>query len=440
MAAREIFIGKGVAYMERMWILKKKDLSDKEKKYRMLLWSLLACAVSLLVCVSYLACWKKVPGRIHIRAGQQEQIDFGIPASGNLHGNEVESIPVSLDQPVTFFANEIDSYEMDVRLFGVVPLKKVDVHVIEDDSIIPAGIPIGIYVKTEGVLVVGTGEFTGYDGRRYAPSEHILCSGDYILRINGTEVTGKKMFMSKLREAGSGEQIFTIRRNGNVFDVKIEAVEDQAGVAKVGIWVRDNAQGVGTLTYVDKNGDFGALGHGINDMDTSTLMDLGKGTLYHTDIIGIRRGEKGHPGELTGVIDYTQENVIGLIDRNTDQGIFGECGQGLLQEVTSEPLKIGLRQEVHPGAAQIMCCIDERGARLYDVEILAINNEVSHKNREIVLKITDEELLHETGGIVQGMSGAPIIQDGRLIGAVTHVMVQDSTRGYGIFIENMLEH
>ncbi|MDY4068325.1 MAG: SpoIVB peptidase, partial [Lachnospiraceae bacterium] len=196
--------------MERMWIIKKKDLSEKEKRYRMLLWSLLACAVSLVVCVSYLACWKKVPGRIHIRAGQQEQIDFGIPASGNLHGREAESIPVSLDQPVTFFANEIDSYEMDVKLFGVVPLKKVDVHVIEDDSIIPAGIPIGIYVKTEGVLVVGTGEFTGYDGRRYAPSEQILCSGDYILCINGTDVTGKKMFMSKLREAGSGEQIFTI--------------------------------------------------------------------------------------------------------------------------------------------------------------------------------------------------------------------------------------
>ncbi|MCI9429920.1 MAG: SpoIVB peptidase [Lachnospiraceae bacterium] len=406
-------------------------------RYRRFLYMLTGNALCLLFCVAYLALWHRTPDTIKIRAGQQETMDFALPASGMLSSGE-EAIPVSLNRPLVFYANEISDYRMDVKLFGVLPLKSVKVQVIDNTSLIPAGIPVGIYVKTEGVLVIGTGEFTGYDGVRYSPAKSVLKSGDYILKINGETVTGKKMFMKSLQEAGSGNQVLTISRDGEIFDVKTESVADQSGTYKIGIWIRDNAQGVGTLTYIDGNGGFGALGHGINDMDTSTLMALKKGSLYQTDIIGITKGESGHPGELTGLIDYDSSNIIGVIDRNEEKGIFGMCSEALEEEVPYGPVPIGLKQDVNVGPAKILCSLDGEEAELYDVEITEITYDKEHINREIVLKITDEELIQETGGIIQGMSGAPILQNGKLIGAVTHVFVQDATKGYGIFIEEML--
>ena len=406
-------------------------------RYRRFLYMLTGNALCLLFCVAYLALWHRTPDTIKIRAGQQETMDFALPASGMLSSGE-EAIPVSLNRPLVFYANEISDYRMDVKLFGVLPLKSVKVQVIDNTSLIPAGIPVGIYVKTEGVLVIGTGEFTGYDGVRYSPAKSVLKSGDYILKINGETVTGKKMFMKSLQEAGSGNQVLTISRDGEIFDVKTESVADQSGPYKIGIWIRDNAQGVGTLTYIDGNGGFGALGHGINDMDTSTLMALKKGSLYQTDIIGITKGESGHPGELTGLIDYDSSNIIGVIDRNEEKGIFGMCSEALEEEVPYGQVPIGLKQDVNVGPAKILCSLDGEEAELYDVEITEITYDKEHINREIVLKITDEELIQETGGIIQGMSGAPILQNGKLIGAVTHVFVQDATKGYGIFIEEML--
>ena len=299
-------------------------------------------------------------------------MDFSLPASGMLKASGEEVIPVSLNHPLVFCANETSNYEMDVRLFGVLPLKKVEVQVIEDEEVIPAGMPIGIYVKTEGVLVVGTGEFTGYDGIRYAPSKSVLKSGDYILKMNHEPVTGKKMFMKALQETEGEDLILTIRRDEEVFEVKTVPIKDQAGTYKIGIWIRDNAQGVGTLTYVDGNGGFGALGHGINDMDTSTLMALKKGTLYHTDIINIRKGQSGSPGELTGLIDYTDDHILGRIDRNEERGIFGSCSKELEAEMMYEPVPIGLRQEVTEGPAKILCSLDGKTSELYDIEIMDI--------------------------------------------------------------------
>lgn len=408
--------------------------------YRHFLYMITGNIICLLCCAGYLAVWQRIPNRIMIRAGEEETMNFSLPASGMIKAAGDEAIPVSLNHPLVFCANEMSSYEMEVRLLGILPLKKVEVQVIENAEVIPAGMPIGIYVKTEGVLVVGTGEFTGYDGIRYAPAKSILKSGDYILKINDEPVGGKKMFMKALQEA-KGEAVFlTIQRGEEVFDVKTVPIADQSGIYKIGIWIRDNAQGVGTLTYIDENGGFGALGHGINDMDTSTLMMLKKGTLYHTDIINIRKGRSGNPGELTGLIDYTQEHILGSIDRNEERGIFGSCSEELEEVVRYEPVPIGLRQEVCKGPAKILCSLDGKSARLYDAEITDIVYDKEHVNREIVLRITDQELIEKTGGIIQGMSGAPILQNHKLIGAVTHVFVQDATKGYGIFIEEMLEH
>lgn len=408
-------------------------------RYRRFLYILAGNALCLLFCAAYLSLWHRMPDTIRLRAGEREKVDFSLPASGVLHAAGEEVIPVSLSHPLVFYAKETNQYEMDVKLFGVLPLKNVSVEVIEDRTVTPAGFPIGIYVKTQGVLVIDTGEFTGYDGIRYAPADTRLCSGDYIMAINGQEVTGKKMFMSTLQQVGADDITLKIKRNGEVFDVKVTPMEDQAGTYKIGIWIRDNAQGVGTLTYIDNSsGSFGALGHGINDTDTSTLMSLEHGTLYHADIIGIKRGTSGTPGEMTGLINYADDNIVGSILKNDDRGIFGICTDALSREASYGAVHIGLRQEVTKGPAKILCSIDGKDAQLYDVEITDIVYDKSHVNREIVLKITDKELIAETGGIIQGMSGAPILQNDKLIGAVTHVFVQDATKGYGIFIEEML--
>ena len=206
----------------------------------------------------------------------------------------------------------------------------------------------------------------------------------------------------------------------------------------MGIWVRDNAQGVGTMTYIDEQGCFGALGHGINDIDTSTLMTLSRGTLYHTEIIGITRGTTGSPGELTGFIEYDDDNIMGNITANTTRGIFGVCTQDTIQAASYDYLPLGLKQEIRKGPAQIICSLGNE-ARSYDIEIIDINLENDNINRGIVLEITDPELLMATGGIVQGMSGSPILQNGRIVGAVTHVLVNDPTKGYAIYAYWMQE-
>ena len=244
--------------------------------------------------------------------------------------------------------------------------------------------------------------------------------------------------MEMISHSEGQEMVFKLQRGEGEIEVKGKPEQNKNGEYKMGIWVRDNAQGVGTMTYIDEQGNFGALGHGINDMDTSTLMSLEKGTLYHTEIIGITRGSIGSPGELTGFIEYDDNNIMGEIRANTLRGIFGVCTQETQQQAVCDYMQLGLKQEIKKGPAKILCSLGDT-IQSYDIEITDINLENDNINRGIVLEITDPKLLAATGGIVQGMSGSPIIQDEKLIGAVTHVLVQNPTRGYGIFIEEMLE-
>ena len=218
------------------------------------------------------------------------------------------------------------------------------IRVIEDRELIPVGVPIGIYVKTEGVLVVGTGEFASQGAGKVSPAKNILKSGDYVIKLNGTEVTGKDDLIMRIENCGGEEQLLTIRRDAETYDVKIKPEKDRTGKYKIGVWVRDNAQGVGTMTYIDDNGNFGALGHGINDVDTSTLMEMNDGTLYQTEIISIRKGAAGQPGEMTGMIVYSDDRILGDITSNSTRGIFGKCNQMALALGSEDALPIGLKQ------------------------------------------------------------------------------------------------
>lgn len=429
-----------------------KSQSIRWRVYKKTLYFLLSAGVFAIVASLYYSMWSSVPSTIMIKAGMDQTLDFHVPASGELCREAIEasgsagqnvseqnSLHVDFGKTVVVKANQVDQYKIHLKLFGMIPLKEVDVEVIQDIRLKPAGIPIGIYVKTKGVLIIGIGEFEGEDGQIFSPGKYVFQTGDYILEINDQEINAKKELVDMIDHCEGQELYFTIQRGESVLEIKARPEQNKNGEYKMGIWVRDNAQGVGTMTYMDENGGFGALGHGINDIDTGTLMSLSKGTLYHTEIIGITRGSTGSPGELTGFIEYDDKNIMGSITDNTTKGIFGICTPQTQESAVYDYLPLGLKQEIEKGDAQIICSLGG-DTEVYDVEIVDINLENDNINRGIVLKITDPELLAVTGGIVQGMSGSPIIQNGKLIGAVTHVLVQDPTKGYGIFIEEMLIH
>ncbi len=381
-----------------------------------------------------------LPSKISVTSGQEETLSFRLPVKGTIrHKEDKEAkMAINLSEPITLVAEELTSYDLELELFGIFALKDVELEIVPEKMLISAGIPIGIYLETRGVMIVDVEEVELSHGKA-SPAKYILQKGDYVLAVDGEPVE-KKAELSKMIQDSNGKSLtFTIKRNNQVFDAKVTPVVDASGKYQVGIWIKDNTQGIGTLTYIDELGSFGALGHGIHENATGDVVNIDLGSLYDTEIVAIKKGESGEPGELTGVIEYSKTHLLGDIYSNTDCGIFGNCNLRLMNTLSDvEAVPIGYKQQVSVGPAQIVCSVD--GTRnYYNIEITAIHYEGSVKNKRMEIQVTDPKLIELTGGIVQGMSGSPIIQNGKLIGAVTHVLVRDSTRGYGIFIEDMLE-
>ncbi len=309
---------------------------------------------------------------------------------------------------------------------------------IQSDMVIPGGIPIGIYLDTNGVMVIDTETIISIDEEDIAPAANIIEEGDYIIAINNMEISTKQELIEIVSELDGSEIIMTLRRDDEEIEVALTPVLSESGSYMLGIWVRDNLQGLGTLTYVDTNSDFGALGHGINDIDTGELLEISDGELYKASISGIIKGESGSPGGLEGVIIYNPFNLLGTIEMNTNVGIYGSVENIEELELEMEPVEVATIDEIEVGSATILCTINDEVGE-YEIEITKVDLNATEENKGLVIQVTDEELLEKTGGIVQGMSGAPILQNGKIVGAVTHVFVNDPTRGYGIFVESMLE-
>ena len=316
--------------------------------------------------------------------------------------------------------------------------QEVSAGTSEETMVIPGGMPIGIYLETKGVMVLGTDKITGIDGMKQEPSAHKVKAGDYITAINHQEIKDKSQLISAVKMLDSDDVVLEIRRNNEKIQVKTEAVKAGADEYKLGIWVRDNAQGLGTVTFLDAQSRFGALGHGIHDVDTNELLRISGGTLYTTSIKDIQKGADGVPGGMEGIIIYNNYNILGSITKNTDAGIFGGIDRIDTQFSDQTPVRVAKKEEIKEGPATIRCAVEGK-VREYDVEITGIDFTTPEVNKGIILKVTDKELLKVTGGIVQGMSGSPILQEGKIIGAVTHVFVNNPAKGYGIFIENMLD-
>ena len=303
--------------------------------------------------------------------------------------------------------------------------------------VIPGGMPVGIYLETDGVMVLGTDKVEAIDGVMCEPANHLVKAGDYIKKIDDKVINSKKELVEAIARLEQQEVILSVKREGEEIDIKMEAVECKKDTYMLGIWVRDNAQGLGTITYLTTESKFGALGHGIHDIDTSKLLSISSGRLYQTSIKDIKKGEYGIPGGLEGVIVYNSYNMLGTIEKNNEAGIFGKIDRIDTLFTDQTPVETVEKEKIKEGAATIRCAVEGK-VKEYNVEIIKVDCNTREINKGILLEITDEDLLKVTGGIVQGMSGSPIIQNGKLIGAVTHVLVNDPTRGYGSFIENML--
>lgn len=392
---------------------------------------------------------KNLPNEIKILVGTKESFDFKVPMKGNISEEHVGVISVNdlsvpkgqinfdLNEPFTITSAETGSYEIGLKLFGLFNYKTISLDVIDTKELIPAGIPIGIYVETEGVLVLGNGRITGEDGLNYEPISNKLKSGDYIVKINGIAIKDKAQLSKEIQNSAGEDITFEVRRNKEMLEVKVTPVKSSNGSYKIGAWIRDNTQGIGTLTFVSPDGQFGALGHGITDIDTGVLMEIKEGTIYSAEIMSIVKGRDGEPGEIVGMIKQQEKYRIGEINHNTYQGIFGKTDGPYNAIEAMKPMAIGLKQEVSRGKAYVRCMV-EGTLQDYEISIENIDMNNQNHNKGLVIRITDERLLKVTGGIVQGMSGSPIIQNNKIIGAVTHVFIQDSTKGYGTFIENML--
>ncbi len=409
--------------------------------------SFIIFVLALLILVAYTATLFALPGQMTLFTGEDYVLSFRSPLFIQAFSKS-KILKVTQDEPITAFeqpyyvqALEEGRAELDLRMFGLIPVKTVQVRSMVIQQVIASGHPIGIKLKTNGIVIINISGVVTEDGTKVSPAETAgLLAGDTLVKAGGQELHSIRDLLDVVENSGGQAVQITYRRaqvEYNTTITPIKSGEDQQ--YRLGIWVRDSSAGIGTLTFIDPNTKvYGALGHGINDIDTGALLQVGSGQLLKSRIQGIKRGVKGSPGELDG--DFlTRPAVIGSVELNCDFGVFGRMNGDIKKERWGKLLPIGSHSTVRVGKASILACIRDNVVEEYDIEIQRIAKLDLSSTKNMVIRITDKRLLDTTGGIVQGMSGSPIIQDGKLIGAVTHVFINDPMRGYGVFIESMLD-
>lgn len=334
----------------------------------------------------------------------------------------------------TYTTDTSDKVKGKLMLGNIIPIKDVEINIKENASVVPCGTPFGIKLFTEGVMVVKTDSIT-IDNKVYNPArDSDIKVGDIITHINSTKVNYTEDLPVIINDCKGKPVNLTIIRDSKEISKTIIPVDTGNECYKIGVWVRDSSAGIGTMTfYHEESGAFGGLGHGICDVDTGELMPMSQGEVTGATIDSVTKARTGCAGTLNG---HHTTDEAGYIISNCDSGVFGYINNS---PVDNKAVKVAYKQEVKTGKAQIICTVDNGEAQYYDIEIESINYNENSKTKNIVIKITDEELLEKTNGIVQGMSGSPIIQNNKLVGAVTHVFVNEPSKGYGIFAENMVD-
>lgn len=369
-----------------------------------------------------------LPDALTLTSGQKFVVQTGLPMLAASDGGAV-SVLASQDERVTISAEAGGQTSVTFSLLGLIPVHETRVNVVEERTLIPGGQAVGVALKTRGVLVVSD-----------AAKGRALRAGDVILSADGKNVESTKALSEQVGTAQTDTVRLEVLRGGQTITVDAQAEPDPSdGRRKLGVWVRDSTAGVGTLTYIDPaNQAYGALGHAIVDADTGRLLAAREGAILHASIVGVTKGQSGKAGELKGNFLKAGEQIGSLME-NCEYGIYGVLDDMPENLLYPQGLRTGARSAVHTGTASIIATVDADGPQEYGVEIVRCFAQSEPSQKGMILRVTDERLLEKTGGIVQGMSGSPILQDGRIIGAVTHVYLSDATQGYGMYIEWMLE-
>ena len=369
------------------------------------------------------------PNEYKVTSAEPIEMEYTLPVEVKPAVND-EMIEAALSQ------SQPQNVKSNLMLFNLIPIKEVNVQVVQEKEVIPCGIPFGIKMFTEGVVVVGMADVKTDSGNCNPAKDAGLKTGDVILSIDNCQVNTNEEVSKRILNCQGQKLILCVRRSNVTFTTELTPVKSAADQSyKAGLWVRDSSAGIGTLTFYDADqGTFAGLGHGICDVDTGEILPLLNGEIVTAAISGVTKGVKGTPGELRGY--FSDNRAIGNLYANLETGVYGSM---LRQPVSNQAVPVAMKQEVKPGEAQVLTTIDGVTPAYYSIEIERVNYKENQPTKNMVIRITDSRLLENTGGIVQGMSGSPIIQNGKLIGAVTHVLVNDPARGYAIFAENMLE-
>ena len=367
-----------------------------------------------------------VPERVTI----VEKTGYNMP---KIFGFELFNIKSETNLDVLRKNNEIVEQDAEIKLLNSIPVKQIKVTNSKRKYVVPGGEIFGIKLYTDGVIIVDTDVVETSTGTVNPAEKSGLMIGDIIKKIDGTEIESTKHLVKVLEKSQGKEMVITTVRNNKEINVMFKTYKDSiSGKYKAGLWVRDSTAGLGTVTFYNpENNSFAGLGHPIYDVDTDDIMPMKNGEMAEASIKGLYKSSNGSVGELCGVLSGRSKGTLCL---NCDEGIYGftTCRK-------TETMPLAVKQEIVVGDAQIICTIDNSGPQYFDVKIIKIYSNSTAVNKDMIVKITDKELLNKTGGIVQGMSGTPIIQNGYLVGAITHVFVNEPTQGYAIFAERMYE-
>ncbi len=365
--------------------------------------------------------------------------DYCVAKSDKFSLSEYTIVDCEIDEAdfvaVQKSGSNIKSYKVNLSILGFIPIKNVNVTISNNDEVVVLGTPFGIKILSSGVMVIGFNDVETYDGA-YSPAKNAgIKVGDIILSIDGKSVSSNNDVVKAVTEGCGQAMEFSVKRGDKVFNVTVKSAKSRLdNKYKIGLWVRDSSAGIGTLTFYNPETNIVAgLGHGICDSDTEELIPLKTGEFVEAQIVGIKKSSKSTTGELQGVF---LGGKIAEIVENSITGVYGECCGYFSSDYV---MPVALKQEVKTGEAEILVALDGGEPKKYKCEIEKVYHKDSSLIKNMIIRVTDSGLIEKTGGIVQGMSGSPIIQNGKLIGAVTHVLVDDPTKGYGIFAENMIE-
>ena len=383
--------------------------------------------VSFLLLLFMYACnITSIPNNIMLFQGEQYHLKtlLGINITQKQENYEAVQVSSNLSEG----SEKIGRKDYTLNLFGAIPLKEISVNVIPKSYVVPLG------------KVVGMGEIEGDDHIKYKPYENSgIEEGDRIIAINENTVTCTADLINEVNASGGSEVKVEYIRNENTLQTSMIPKKGTDHQYKLGLWVRDAAAGVGTVSFYEpETKTFAALGHGIQDVDTGNIIEIAKGDFVTTKIISITKGKKGSPGKIQGSIENS--SVIGQVTKNTEFGVFGTLSNtGILNINVNDAMEVASREEIQEGKATILCMLEDGKKEAYEIEIQRIYRNNNENNKSMLIKVTDKELLEKTGGIIQGMSGSPIIQNDKVIGALTHVLVGDPETGYAVFADLMIK-